>query len=782
MERGVSKTPVNTTIDTDNETEHDKTALNDSRDSIELPVHDKFLSPRELYDKYQHEILINGKMIATRSIIFDKLGEKLDKSSKAVYLMLKRAHESSSISQKIEITAKNDESPQSVAPQAETVSSQGVAKSTKEGHGEDISATKSYSKVFDNACIFQTENRSEKHRNKMLSKSCVKSGWTSKLAALLYKELDLSCKFDFKKAWLVADVVHTKAKCDCGARLDVTSDLETIQVNVTGVKTDFKHTKKYSVKGELKEQAADLLKHKNAEYVRMKLVHSNNPNNEELLGKFDPLTPALGSLREQKRRQKSTSLDPVSALLNMMSNEHKDEILAIGQAPFYVIYRTTLQHAWYIMESKKGPISISIDATGSLVIPPSQSQKIGGRSKLKHIYLYSIVVKTGGKSVPIAQMLSQDQSSEFIEYCLRKLFKNVCAPREIVCDESKALLKALSSVFGKAWSLNDYVNQCMSAVLKGADVPPCYLRLDRSHFVKNLTRNIKDRDFRRRQFFLGVIGYLIQCNNFDAAKEIIRDFFTVILNRFDGADVNSVELDDTGKQKLLPAEISKQKLLRLITTYDETDYGDEDTKLEDTDLNIDVDCTWIQQIIAEVIIFKGEKGWHENLYYSAGDKDLWAQKFSTIALWSNVMNKEFRSASTVATSSDVESTFKSLKRSITQGKRMGVNTFVSLHIEYVNAEVKLNAGSVANDEGIQKRKRSNSLQESPPKARCKRSKSIHCDYYNNEPVVNGKTQCLDFYILSDILQISNKKHKYISDSHFQTFLKLQQTLDPSKMS
>lgn len=114
----------------------------------------------------------------------------------------------------------------------------------------------------------------------------------------------------------------------------------------------------------------------------MKLVNSNNPNNEELLEKFDSLTPALGSLRAQKHRQKSTSLDPISALLNIMSNEPKDDILAIGLAPFYVIYRTTLQHAWYIMESKKKPISISIDATGSLLTPPRQSQKIEGRNKL----------------------------------------------------------------------------------------------------------------------------------------------------------------------------------------------------------------------------------------------------------------------------------------------------------------------------------------------------------------------------------------------------------------
>lgn len=74
--------------------------------------------------QYQHEILKNGQMIATRSTIFAKLGEKLDKIPKAVYLMLKRAHERSSISQNIElpdeIPPRNDKSPESVDPHAET--------------------------------------------------------------------------------------------------------------------------------------------------------------------------------------------------------------------------------------------------------------------------------------------------------------------------------------------------------------------------------------------------------------------------------------------------------------------------------------------------------------------------------------------------------------------------------------------------------------------------------------------------------------------------------------
>lgn len=379
------------------------------------------------------------------------------------------------------------------------------------------------------------------------------------------------------------------------------------------------------------------------------------------------------------------------------------------------------------------------------------------------------------------------------------MFEKIKPPLEIVYDESKALLKAICRKFAKTTDLNDYVSQCMSALLEDKPTPSCYVWVDRSHFVKNFARKIKDRDFRRRQFFHGVVGYLIKCENFEVAKRIISDFFTVILNRFDGSIEN----------KPLPSEESKIRLQDLIRIHNErADYDDDDDeiKLDDTDLEIDVDCNWITNIVGEVIVSPTapDLQQHENLYFSPGEKKFYITLFSSIVLCSNVMNSLFESTASTATSSDIESSFKSLKRNITSGKMISVNLFLPAHIEYLNAEVKLNATSATNSKDKQKKrnrsnslgespatrnkgKRSNSLDENAVSAMRKRSSSNQFEYYESqadggdEIEENGKISSLEFYILADILKLYKEKRRFENDCYLQRFSKIKKTIISSEI-
>lgn len=207
------------------------------------------------------------------------------------------------------------------------------------------------------------------------------------------------------------------------------------------------------------------------------------------------------------------------------------------------------------------------------------------------------------------------------------------------------------------------------------------------------------------------MGYLIKCDSFETARKIISDFFTLLLNENDGHD----ELE-----QLLPSEIAKRKLLTLCSTHDETiDYaGDSDTlqpteMSTDDGLNFDVDCKWIDEII-ETITIKKSKSYHENLYYSPRDKAMYVKIFSTIVMWSNVMNSKFKSSAEVATSSDVESFFKSLKHGILKQKMYPANEFLEHYIDFVNAEIKISAiPNFAASDGMKKPKRSKSLEEKP---------------------------------------------------------------------
>lgn len=710
----------------------------EENDEMQLPVHD-------IYDEYRHKLLFGGKIVSIKDEIFTELSQKMKRTKEAVYLAMKRVH-----SAKIGSTTEIVDAENVVVPRNDALRSKSAFDNSDDNNGNSDTASvdaivkESYSEVFENAGIFETEYRSEKMRDKKITKLCVKSGWTSKLAVLLYTKFGISCKFDLKKAWVVNGTVSSKGTCVCGGGLVVSSDLKVLRVNITNIDKDFAHTRKYSQKGALKEKSSHLLQHHTAEFTRMKLVNEINPDNKNLNEIFDPLTPGNNALRIQKYKQGKCEGDPIKVLMDMKANAFKNVIIAVGMSPFYVFYQTELQLAWYKTESKRGPISISIDATGSVVIPPQLSQEIQGRDKLKHIFLYSIVVETATKSVPVIQMLSQDNSSEFIEFFLHKMFKEIKAPYQIVCDESKALLKALAAAFAKFYSINDYVKACMSALINGTPAPLCFLRIDRSHFVKNVTRKIKEKDYRRKQFYQGVVGYLIQCESFETVKKILLDFFTVLLNKFDGS-IDSIPT---------AAEESKRRLLRLITTHsEEADYVDAEMKLDDTELNTNVDCDWINQIIEQVGISDGDdETSHANLYYSPSDKDFYVRLFSTISLWSNVMNSSFGCTTTVATSSDIESSFKSLKHGITRGKMVRVDSFLPIHIEYVNAEVKLNASSSANSKhtnssSIQMRKRSSSLHKTSPSAIRKRSNSNQYEYYETEQKEEENGKCLELYDL-----------------------------------
>lgn len=709
----------------------------------------------DIYEHYSDELVIDNQFAHWKSDIFRVVGEKLGKTQKAAYMLLKRVHDKKNEDAEQDYIA--TDRVENVVDPIRTTLKKSAASKMDEAANPKSDAIHSYSGQFSNNGIFEIECRNYKHRKGIITKKCVQSGWTSKLTTLLFKETDLSCKFDSKRAWIVSDgTIHTKGMCDCGSILDVSSDLTLLHVNVTKIRKDYSHSRKYQMRGEMKQKLSGMLKNKNAHPVQVKFVNEVNPYNEELSERFDTLTPSLQALRQLRYRQEKTGKDPFAEILNMKDSDYADVISFVSHSPFAIFYQTPLQLALYIAESKKGDISLSIDATGSLIIPLKLSQKIIGTNKLKHVFLYQIMLKTTyGKSVPIAQMLSQDHTSEFIELFLRKIFKQMKPPTEIVSDESKALLKALAATFAGCDSVDGYVEKCMDSLLTGAPKPSIQLRIDRSHFVKNITNKIKDRDHRRRNFFRGVIGYLIQCDYFGVAKQIIEDFFTVILNEYDGSD-------DIG---MLPSEISKRKLLHLLATYDkDTDYDEDDIKPDDTELDVGEKCLWIEEIISKVVINREmPKEQHGNLYYSPKEKNFYTKIFSTIPLWSNVMNNLFATSKTVATSSDVESNFKTLKTGIIGRRMISPHIFLKIHIDFVNAEVKLNAGSKKRDSAIATiRKRSNSFSEISPTVHRKRSNSNQFEYKGyeaSEPEIGNHHTISRLYYLVNRLFFVLRKHE-----------------------
>lgn len=656
-------------------------------------------------------------MVSCSSEIIKSLAKKMNKSVKAVHLMVNRKIVIPSTKKK-----ENKEHKYTIVPSqtenresAEEMLCDNIVGIDNRDLDVPTKPVESFCESFqlEDEAIFETHWCKMKHRNKMINKQRVKPGWSNKLGLFLFEKTKFCCKFDFDNIWVTNEgKITAVGNCECKARANISFHLNVLKVDINYICHDFPHTRVYQMRGQRKAEFIEQLEHKSAKAIQTKLINDLNPNNTELDTKHNPFATKLNALRILKHRDHKRDTDPIDVLLDWKNEKYQNVLSAISHAPFYMFYRSALQLAWYVVESRKRSISISIDATGSLVTPPPRSQKIEGSNKLKHVFLYTIMAKTGSRSVPIAQMLSQDQSSDFIIFFLKKMFKDLKIPVEVVCDESKALLKALSTTFAKIEKIEGYIAACMSSLLHGTTAPDCYIRIDRSHFVKNITRKIKCRDFRKRNLFRGVIGYLIKCDSFITAKKIINDFFTLILNEKDGFD---------GKNPL-PAETARIKLLALCSTHDENvNYAEDsdvlDLEVEDTETNLDynADSNWLNEIIEKVIVTKSENQYHDNLYYSRADMKMYVKIFSSIVLWSNVMNPLFGSSTLVATSSDVESYFKTLKTAIFGRNMYRADEFFEIHNDFVNAEIKLNAMSNDNHgtSSPKKRKRSNSLNERP---------------------------------------------------------------------
>lgn len=156
-------------------------------------------------------------------------------------------------------------------------------------------------------------------------------------------------------------------------------------------------------------------------------------------------------LQNLKYRQNRLALSPLQELFVMSyTPESQQSIKKIVAIPFQVLFWSNEQKHIYTQLGKSQKLCISIDATGGLVSNNSFLNDVKKHlpnviPKQPHIFLYLICVKNiHGSSIPVGKILSADQSSLEISYFLQKWRKDFENPNEIVCDDSPALLKAIT--------------------------------------------------------------------------------------------------------------------------------------------------------------------------------------------------------------------------------------------------------------------------------------------------------------------------------------------------
>lgn len=144
-------------------------------------------------------------------------------------------------------------------------------------------------------------------------------------------------------------------------------------------------------------------------------------------------------------------------------------------------------------------------------------------------------------------MTTQSHTKDSIESWLEDCLKSNRPPREIVIDESGASMGAAVETFTQFSSINEYLDGSMRSLLLDTDddLPRCYLRLDRSHIVKSIARNVRKGLKQTTRIIRGVLGYLITCSSLKETESILSSLFTLISNRY-----NSVHVDDAYKALL----------------------------------------------------------------------------------------------------------------------------------------------------------------------------------------------------------------------------------------
>lgn len=646
----------------------------------------------ELFREHFEDLIQNGKLVSSTSEIFKSLGQTLGKNPKTVYLAVKRDIEHFPEhflvdSQHQDLSSSSDES---------------IIEDNVEANNDNVNEIMFCSEI--DRDLFKVDNHLKKKRGNQIVQKYVKAGWSDHLFDIVWKEKKTKCAWSFRHAYVnVNGGLSFDGDCtECNAVLKAATNdsLSKIYVKIIGYQEEYVHMKRRNIRGEKRGQMAEKLKDKSVFSVYRDLCGELIQNENDGMPPHVPKPQVLNQIKYMCSVE-----DNKSAIENILkwkntSMSFRNTIFDVGCSPFFIKYQLPTQAEFYIKECQSNSkIAISIDATGSIILPPKDSEISTKTQKPKHIFLYNIMAKTESTSVPICQMISQRHTALFISYWLEEIFTKMPSPSEVVCDGSKALILAIVRALTTYHTTNEYKQACVQSLEEGYAYPKCFLRLDRSHFCQTVSRTITYRNPLKQKLLRSIFGFLIQCDCFDDAKVIILDLFTLIMNKYDESQGDIVKPVKKSKIHLetLCATYELQITEEITNTENDDDMIDDETETDNENGDDNVD--WLHEILNRVPIID-EHEWNdltENAYFCAYDQKKIMGLLSDIFLWSNVMVSVFGSPYTTATSQDVESNFKTLKCFVLNQKMVRPDKFLLAHANYLKTEIKTRiAESVGN--------------------------------------------------------------------------------------
>lgn len=299
-------------------------------------------------------------------------------------------------------------------------------------------------------------------------------------------------------------------------------------------------------------------------------------------------------------------------------------------------------------------------------------------------------------------MLSRSHTSQKIAEWLTTWkiyhYSNV-SPRVIIVDESAALLSSVAQVFASTKSMNAYLNECFDHLENEKDPLQCYIRLDRSHVIATILRNKKLKQVFGKQksqkyFFLRVIGFLLQQNDWNLVKKIMQNTFWLAL------DPNPSPVKTMMEMRMV--ELTKTHKIYAVDD-NETKSDDPKTQLFDARWNIKRTAFFhfiesMAHDIEKTIKLLNSSGSDlqnddstdaHGRFYSPDFVPTLVEMFSKIPLTSYILNASFGlPIDQYPTSSATEANFRVVNNDLFKRKRIRIDGWLEKHLQYLLGKSK----------------------------------------------------------------------------------------------
>lgn len=303
-------------------------------------------------------------------------------------------------------------------------------------------------------------------------------------------------------------------------------------------------------------------------------------------------------------------------------SEHNGSIHTISIDKMFVHYWSPMQCHMYKVIRRQNWVTISVDETGSLILP---YQRTSSKISSSHIFLYQMVTSYESQTIPIAQRLSEKQDTLSIYYWMANwVSSGMKPPDECISDYSKALLGAITRAFCNKMSLQEYTEACFYCLVNNStNDPASFIRIDVAHLVHMICK-WKCLQGRKpiKDFYVRAIGSLIQSEHFDIFDSILRSILILALAETDGYDNNAKqETPSETARVILENVISGAKNMDIVDgekyegiSNDNTVYFDSEQN-ENQSIDTSLLTTWLSSVERDSIQESVVKGNRLNAYY-----------------------------------------------------------------------------------------------------------------------------------------------------------------------